>query len=89
MLNWDVEKYKKAMRKEARDEVREEIQDEIREEIHDEVREERDLEIVKKLIQRGDSIEGIADLFELTVEGVEKLKSGVLTEKLEADISSV
>ena len=65
MLNWDIEKYKKAMRKEAREEARIEAREEARK--------EEMLNIAKRCLSMGLSIEDTAKGTDLEYSIVYKL----------------
>jgi len=80
MLNWDIEKYKKAMRKEAREEAREEALEEGREEGREEGAFENAKKFAQKMLDRGDSIENVAEFTELSVDLIEKLKKGKVSD---------
>ena len=81
MLDWDIEKYKKAMRKEALEEGRVEGLEEGRKEGLKEGREkgreegalEKAKKIAKKMLDRGDLIEEIVEFTELPVELIKEL----------------
>ncbi|WP_243714149.1 hypothetical protein [Nostoc sp. 106C] len=56
------------LKEEARQEVKEELREEVKQEVKQELKEEVKTEMIAKLLQRGMSVQEVAEILELDVE---------------------
>jgi predicted transposase YdaD len=56
------------LKEEAREEVKQEVKQELKQEVKQELKEEVKIEMIAKLLQRGMSVQEVAEILELDVE---------------------
>ncbi|MBW4645847.1 MAG: Rpn family recombination-promoting nuclease/putative transposase [Goleter apudmare HA4340-LM2] len=64
---------KEEVKQEVKEEVKQEVKEEVKQEVKEEVKQEVKEEMIKKLLQRGMSIQEVAEIFELDVEVIRNL----------------
>ncbi|AFY32417.1 Rpn family recombination-promoting nuclease/putative transposase [Calothrix sp. PCC 7507] len=64
---------KEEVKQEVKEEVKQEVKEEVKQEVKEEVKQEVKEEMLRKLLQRGMSVQEVAEIFELDVEFISRL----------------